>query len=89
MIFKIDQELKFICQQISEENKSIEQWNEIESDDMFQNVKYVGGFDATEEEFCFSVYIECKEYWFQFSLEDAKGISKGFINEIEAYVADK
>lgn len=89
MKHKIDQDLKSVCQQILQENKSIEQWSEIESDDMFQKGNYVGGFDATEEEFCFSVFIDCKEYWFQCSLEDAKGISEGLINEIDADIDDK
>lgn len=57
---------------------SIESWCEIESDDMFQQGRFIGGFDADEREFCFSYYESSEvEYWFQFSLEAAFKISKG------------
>ncbi len=59
-----------IVTQIVSANKTLDEWSEMESDDMFQAEGYVGGFDATEEEFCFSVFIDSFEYWFQLSLDD-------------------
>lgn len=56
---------------------------------MFQKGSYIGGFDATEQEFCFSVFLDCKEYWFQFSLGEAKEIYQGLINDLDIYAADK
>ena len=51
---EVDEELKNICRQILNENKSHKEWDEIESDDMFQSPKYCGGYDAAEQEFTFS-----------------------------------
>jgi len=68
MILKFEEEFYEICKEIIAENKSIEEWAEIESDDQFQSAIYEGGFDATEMAFCFSVYIEKQEYWFQLPL---------------------
>jgi hypothetical protein len=53
MRHEIDKYLKKICSQIIAENKSEEEWSEIESDDMFVLTAYEGGFDATEMMFCF------------------------------------
>ncbi|MCV6629882.1 MAG: hypothetical protein OIF50_08490 [Flavobacteriaceae bacterium] len=89
MKHKIKDSLKEICEEIIKENKTIEQWSEIESSDMFQNEDYNGGFDAIEEEFCFSLYEANKEYWFQFSLEDATKIASGELALIMVREADK
>ena len=85
MEHKVEQELRFICESILKENKTLQEWSEIESDDLFQHGAYKGGFDATEEEFCFSVYLNDEEYWFQFSLNDVNGIVDGSISTIEIY----
>ena len=39
---------------------SIGKWAKKESSDEFQTKNYCGGFDATENEFCFSYYNENK-----------------------------
>lgn len=83
MKHEIKQDLVTICHQIMNEKKSLDQWREIESDDMFQLGDYIGGFDATEDEFCFSYRIDLNEYWFQFSLGDAENISKKLLTSIE------
>lgn len=83
MKYLIDNDFKQICQSILNENKSLEEWSEIESDDMFQQGNIIGGFDATEEEFCFSVYISDEEYWFQVPLTDIPLILSGEIVQIE------
>ena len=41
---------------------------------MFQEGRYVGGFDADEAEFCFSYHGE-EEYWFQISLDDVTRVA--------------
>ena len=43
-----------IANEIIEQHNSLNEWAAIESDDMFQEGIYVGGFDATEMEFCFN-----------------------------------
>lgn len=83
MKHKLQEDFEVIAAQIIKENKSLEEWARIESDDMFQEGNYIGGFDATEMEFCFSVYIEDKEYWFQLPVEAFLKIAGGEITEIE------
>ena len=77
-----------ICKEIIAENKSISEWAEIESDDMFQIGRYEGGFDATGMEFYFSVNIKEVEYWFQLSLDAIHEINKNKNVEIELTKAD-
>ncbi len=88
MKHKIKDSFKEICEQIIGENKTLEEWSEVESSDMFQNEDYNGGFDATEEEFCFSLYENDKEYWFQFPLEDIQKILSEEITTITVREAD-
>ena len=77
---RIDDELINLCKMIKSENKTLEEWLQIESDDMFQSINYCGGFDGIEQEFCFSYYSgEGKEWWFQFSLFDIEEIISGKI----------
>jgi hypothetical protein len=77
-----------ICKEIISEKKSLGEWAEIESDDMFQIDNYLGGFDATEMAFCFSIFVAEKEYWFQISLDDVKNIIDGKHTEIEVRPAN-
>lgn len=86
MIHEVNADFINICREIIAENKTIEEWIEIESDDMFQKGDYVGGFDGTEEEFCFSVYIDGKEYWFQVSLEKVAEIAFGETDEVNVRI---
>lgn len=73
MKIKMDEELRGIFQDILDQGKNHEDWALLESSDMFQTNHYCGGYDATEEAFCFSYYTEeGKEFWFQLSLEDMK-----------------
>jgi len=70
--------LRDICKLIVSEHKSQSEWALIESDDMFANGPYVGGFDADENEFCFSYYDDRgHEYWFQFTIDEATVIAAG------------
>jgi len=59
----IDSEFASICKEIIKENKTNLEWSSIESSDMFQTKNYNGGYDATENAFCFSHYKNNKEYW--------------------------
>lgn len=77
MNIKIDDNFLLIAKAILSFNKNNDEWSAIESDDMFQTERYEGGYDATEEAFCFSYYdIEGKEYWFQLSLDEIKQIEE-------------
>lgn len=71
----IDQEFYEVCKEIIDENKSIEEWRQIESSDMFQTDNYCGGYDATEDAFCFSYFdTNDNEFWFQLTLKDIEEI---------------
>jgi hypothetical protein len=86
---KIQTEFLEICKMIQDENLDLRNWSLIESSDQFQTINYCGGFDATEEEFCFSYYDENRiEYWFQFPLSDVDKITNGTIKEIEIRKAE-
>jgi hypothetical protein len=76
-------ELRSICQSISAEGLSLDQWAEIESDDMFQSASFCGGFDADEQAFLFSWYAsDTDEFWFQLSIEEVVEIANGGSPEI-------
>jgi hypothetical protein len=77
-----------ICRRIVAEGKDIHEWNLIEADDMFELGNYAGGFDADEEAFCFSVFLDTGEHWFQISLNDVKLIAAGRIREVEIRPAE-
>ncbi len=83
MNIPIEPELRKICQKIIQKGFNIQQWSEIESDDMFQLGSFVDGFDTNEQEFCFSYFEPDKtEYWFQFNIDIAKEISHGGIPDL-------
>lgn len=85
----IEEDLREICTRIASQASTLEEWAQVESDDMFQAGPFVGGFDADEAEFCFSYYsTDGKEYWFQFSLQEAGRIARGESVDLEARVAD-
>lgn len=82
MLHQINDDFLNICSQIIGENRSVEEWAGIESDDMFQEGIYTGGFDATEMEFTFSVFIDQKEYWFQLPLSIINKIASEEISTV-------
>jgi len=87
---EVDQEFIEICQQILGENKSFEEWDELESDDMFQSQKYCGGYDATEQAFTFSYFERSgKEWWFQVPYEDIASICNGELKYFDLREAEK
>ena len=87
MLIPLNEELKEICKQIIEQDKSIDEWAEIESDDLFQTKSFEGGYDATEKEFVFCYYADTV-YWFQISLDQVHNIHNGEIQKIEGTRAD-
>ncbi len=88
MTHRIGNEFIEICKAILAENKTEEEWAETESDSMFQTDHYIGGFEAAENEFCFAVWIDGAEYWFQLPLTDIEKVVTGFITEVEIQNAD-
>ena len=74
-----------ICREIIENDLEEEEWMDVESPDMFQNHPYIGGFEAIENAFCFSVYVNGGEYWFQLPLSDVFLIANGVKKSIEIY----
>jgi hypothetical protein len=80
----VDQELRNICESILAEGKSAVEWDRVESDDLIQTAHYKGGYDATEQEFCFSYYDGArKEWWFQFSYAEAGRIAAGELTHLD------
>lgn len=88
MKLKVGKSFIYICKQIVAESRDVSAWSEIESDDMFQEGEYSGGFDADEEEFCFSVQHHETEYWFQVSLNTVHQIANGHLDSVEVRPAD-
>jgi hypothetical protein len=89
MDLKVDDELRKLCAEIVAHARSVETWREIESDDLIQTPHYVGGFDATEDAFCFSARHPGRdELWFQFTLEEASDIAANNCLSLPARPAD-
>lgn len=89
MKLPVSHEFRSLCQSIWLEGKTEDQWVSIESDDMFQTDSFVGGFDSTEMEFCFSYYNESgTEFWFQLTLSQVGLVASGQIAEIDVRFAD-
>lgn len=89
MLIQVDRELFTICERILKEGRSLEKWRELESDDMFQTANYSGGFDSTEDAFCFS-YNERGggELWFQLTTSQIAEVVAGELKVIEARMAE-
>ena len=85
MTLPIPNDLVLVCQQIIRENKSDDQWSEIESGDMFQQGSIHGGYEALERAFCFSYYAPTgEELWFQITLPEVEQIVNGQKQSVEA-----
>ena|SRR6478609_4470598 len=80
MMHKFENDFYLISEEIISEKKNNKEWAEIESDDMFQRGNYEGGFDSTEMEFCFRVFINEREYWFQLPLQS---IEKVYLRQLD------
>lgn len=90
MQVQVTNEFAEICRRILAESRSEEEWALVESDDMFQTENYIGGFDATEMEFCFSYFDASRhEFWFQCTLAQVADIARGRVPELEARPASR
>lgn len=88
MTHKIESDFYAICTQIISEGKTADEWAELESDDLFSEGNYEGGFDATEMEFCFRVYVDEQEYWFQLPLNEVEQVCLNQKTEIDLRPAE-
>ena len=85
MRLPVDDILRSICQDIRQQSFEEQAWAAVESDDWFRKPPYEGGFDATENAFCFSYFAEGgHEYWFQFPLSAVEKVLQGEIQHFEA-----
>ena len=86
---QIDQPCVEICQKICIEYFLVEGWDKIESDDLIQRGSYEGGYDATEETFCFSYWTQDEqEYWVHVYPDQVTDIAKGRHPAIEMRPAE-
>ena len=89
MKMNVEGEFLEICRAIASGNMSAQEWMVHESDDMFQSKNYAGGFDATEQAFCFSFYAsDGREYWFQLTLSEVEEVAGGSLTQVEMRPAD-
>jgi len=80
MEIKVDEQLKGILEEIKGFDYSVDQWAEIESDDMFQTQSYCGGFDGDAKSFYFRYFTKAgDQFWFDFRLEDITSLLSGAI----------
>jgi hypothetical protein len=87
---RVEPEFVDLCKQILQHQKTEAEWAEVESDDMFQSEHYEGGFDATENAFCFSQYAaDGTESWFQLTLEDVQRVVGGELAEVDSRQVDE
>ena len=86
----VTEEFRGICSEIVSERKSDQEWAAVESDDMFQSEHFVGGFDATEQAFCFSYFDpSATEYWFQLTRSEIEEIAAGRRASFDVRAAEK
>ena len=89
MKIQLDSELETLFSKIISQNKTQYEWALIESSDMFQSERYCGGFDATENAFCFSFYDDSgSEYWFQVTLDEITKLMASEYGEIDVRPAE-
>ena len=88
MMITVDDELRTICRNLIAESFSESEWADREADDWVQSKHYEGGYDATEEAFCFSQFLGGDEAWFQFTLAEAAAIAAGEMTELPARTAE-
>ena len=82
-------EFQDICSSIVTQHRSLGEWRAIESDDMFQSEHFCGGFNATEDAFCFSHYsTDGSEFWFQLTLNDVAAVATGQLQNLTIRAAD-
>jgi hypothetical protein len=89
MTVHFDEEFIGLAKQITAEAKSPVQWAEIEADDMFRSTHFEGGYDATEQAFCFSYYNQGgDEFWFQLTINEMIAVANGGLRAVSARPAE-
>jgi hypothetical protein len=89
MVITVNNDFLSICKDILEQNRKEEEWAKLESDDMFQEGPFEGGYDADEMAFCFSYYAnDEEEYWFQLTLKEIYKVANGEIMSFEGRPAE-
>lgn len=86
MDLPVNDDLRSICQQIVQEGKTDEEWNEIAASDWFQTDTVTGGYEGLEDGFTFSFYPPDggDELWFQLTLAEAAEVAAGTRTVVEA-----
>ena len=84
MMHAVDLDLVEICRAIVAANRTAAEWAEVEADDIFQCGMYSGGYDATEDAFCFSCRCTTGELWFQLSLSEVFEVVQGTRTKVSA-----
>jgi hypothetical protein len=79
----VDDELRGICEEIRREGKTEAQWAEVEASDWFQTPHYCGGFDATDMQFAFTVYVGDRQFCFALPLSEALMIADGRLDTVQ------
>lgn len=75
---KADDDLRGICREFVAQGRNLNEWDSVESDDMFQRGAFVGGYEGSEQAFTFSYYDAAKkEWWLSFALPVAEKIARG------------
>lgn len=88
MQLPVPAEFRGVCFSIAADRRTIDAWRATESDDMFQSEHFCGGFDATEDAFCFSYYAaDGSEYWFQLTLTDVASVASGTLQILSLRLA--
>lgn len=83
MEIQVNDELKSICKDILDENKSAEQWKESGVGELYQTDSFCGGYEAATGLFSFSLYRGEKEFWFDLQLSAVSDIVNGNKKTIE------
>lgn len=88
MLLPVDADLAAIVADIVGENRAELEWAAFEGDDMFQRGPYVGGYEEPERAFTFSFDGKDGEWWFQFTLDEARAIAEGRQTSVDARPAE-
>jgi len=89
MRIEVPDDLLRISHQIVSEGRTDTEWSAIESDDMFQEQSVHGGYDATEQAFCFSYYRPGgRELGVRLMLDEVAISANGELRAVEARLAE-
>jgi hypothetical protein len=88
VLTRLDADLLAIAALTVRANRTEAGWAAVESDDMFERGLDVGGFDADERAFTFSVYADDGELWVQYTPDEARAIVAGRLSGVRARPAE-